>query len=331
MTPAVELINPYSGNPLRFGKDALVDEGGRQFSLREGVFRFVESDGYAASFGLQWNRYQKTQLDILRHGYRQSRDRFFAATGWRPDELRGKKVLEAGSGAGRFTQVVLDHTEAELYSVDLSSAVDANWRNNGPHDRLQLFQASIYELPFAKRQFDKVFCFGVLQHTPDPRRTVACLSQMVKPGGELVVDFYAKLGWHTMIQVKYLLRPFTKRMDPGRLLALIEANTDRLIAAHRFVKWLGIDRLAKRLIPVCDIEDTLPHDLDEASLHEWVALDTFDMFSPWYDQPQRIDTVRKWFEESGLSEVWGGVVSYGKKNRVPVVRGTLPSARPGEG
>jgi len=30
-----------------------------------------------------------------------------------------------------------------------------------------LFQASIYELPFAPRQFDKVFCFGVLQHTPD--------------------------------------------------------------------------------------------------------------------------------------------------------------------
>lgn len=41
----------------------------------------------------------------------------------------------------------------------------------------------------------KVFCFGVLQHTPDVNKSVQCLAEMVKPGGELAVDFYPIRGW----------------------------------------------------------------------------------------------------------------------------------------
>jgi hypothetical protein len=46
-----------------------------------------------------------------------------------------------------FTQVVLEHTQANLFALDYSSAVDANYRNNGPHDRLQLFQANMFHMP----------------------------------------------------------------------------------------------------------------------------------------------------------------------------------------
>jgi SAM-dependent methyltransferase len=324
VTAAVALINPESGKPLRPESAGLIDVDGRRFPLRGGIYRIVEDEGYAASFGLQWNRYRRTQLDRLRRGYSQSRDRFFAATRWRPEDLRGARVLEAGSGAGRFTQVVLDHTEADLYSVDVSSAVEANFGNNGPHERLHLFQASLYELPFADGQFEKVFCFGVLQHTPHPRRTVASLARMLAPGGELVLDFYAIRAWHSRLQIKYLLRPFTKRMDPERLHRIIEANCARLIAAHRGAMRLGIGRIAKRLIPVCDIEGTLPPDLDEPSLREWVALDTFDMLSPWYDRPQRMETVADWFRSLGLDGVRAETVRYGAKNQVTVVRGTRP-------
>jgi cyclopropane fatty-acyl-phospholipid synthase-like methyltransferase len=91
-----------------------------------------------------------------------SKTRFFAETNWDKEDLTGKNILEVGSGAGRFTQIILDHTNANLYSVDYSNAVEANYKNNGPHQRLQLFQASIYEMPFAKAQFDKVICIGVL-------------------------------------------------------------------------------------------------------------------------------------------------------------------------
>ncbi|GMR22237.1 MAG: hypothetical protein BMS9Abin37_0571 [Acidobacteriota bacterium] len=331
MTQDLQLINPANAKPLCRRADCLVDEDGQQFPLSRGVYRFVEGDDYAESFGLQWNRFERTQIDRYRNGYRQSRDRFFAATEWDARGLSGQRILEVGSGAGRFTQVVLDETAAELYSVDVSSAVDANFRNNGHNERLHLFQASIYELPFAPGQFDKVFCFGVLQHTPDVRKSVECLVEMVRPGGELVVDFYPIKGWYTKLHVKYLLRPITRRMDNTALLRLIEKHADHLIAAYRVVHRFRIGRVAKRLIPVCDIDGTLPPDLDESSLREWVILDTFDMFSPRYDQPQRISTVARWFRAFGMKSVWSGLVTYGENNSVAIVRGLRPSAVVDEG
>ena len=121
-------------------------------------------------------------------------------------------MLEVGSGAGRFSQVILDYTKANLYSVDYSNAVEANFKNNGHHkDRFHLYQASVYDMPFAKGQFDKVFCFGVIQHTPDVQKTVQSLITMAKPGAEVIVDFYPIKGWWTKLQAKYSLRYFTKK------------------------------------------------------------------------------------------------------------------------
>ena len=42
---------------------------------------------------------------------------------WNETDLSGCNVLEVGSGAGRFTEVVLTYTKANLYSVDYSNAV----------------------------------------------------------------------------------------------------------------------------------------------------------------------------------------------------------------
>ena len=60
-----------------------------------------------------------------------------------------------GSGAGRFSEVVLSNTRAKLWSVDYSTAVDANLRNNGniAPDRFYLFQSSVYEMPFPDGSF----------------------------------------------------------------------------------------------------------------------------------------------------------------------------------
>ena len=105
--------------------------------------RFVPSENYAANFGFQWNRYDRIQLDKVM-GNNLSRDRWNATTGW-PARMEGQRILEAGCGAGRFTELALE-TGAELYSFDLSDAVDANLRNHAAQN-LNIFQASIYEIP----------------------------------------------------------------------------------------------------------------------------------------------------------------------------------------
>jgi len=230
--------------------------------------------------------------------------------------------LEVGSGAGRFTQIVLDYTKANLYSIDYSDAVSANFRNNAHHGgRLKLFQASVYDMPFTDNSFDKVFCFGVLQHTPDFRKSVQCLVSKAKPGGEIVVDFYPIRGWWTKINAKYIFRPFTKKMNHEKLLKKIDRNADWMIKASSFFDKIGIGRLVNRFIPVCGIKGTLPKNLSKQELREWVVLDTFDMFSPEYDNPQKLETVRNWFIEFGMDVTFAGTVNYGDNFRAVVVRG----------
>jgi SAM-dependent methyltransferase len=318
----IQLINPFTGSPLKILPDKLLDGNGVAFPLQQGAYRIVAAENYSDNFGFQWNKFAKTQIDRFQQGSTQSHDRFFAVTGWDKENLTGKNILEVGSGAGRFSQIVLQQTQANLFSVDYSNAVEANYRNNGPHERLKLFQASIYELPFKPGQFDKVFCFGVLQHTPDFKRSVKALVDMVAPGGELIVDFYPITGWYTKIHSKYLLRPFTRNMKSERLLSLIETNVDWLIGAYNFFDRIGAGKVINRFLPVCDINSTIPPGLDKSTLREWVILDTFDMFSPAYDQPQRMKTVKNWFEEFNMSNVEASVIKYGNGNSVTMVRGT---------
>ena len=71
-------------------------------------------------------------------------------------------------------------------------------------------------MPFADDRFDKVLCLGVLQHTPDFEQSVAALVAKTRPGGEIIVDFYPVRGWWTKLHAKYLLRPWTRRMDHDR-------------------------------------------------------------------------------------------------------------------
>lgn len=259
-----------------------------------GIPRFGDVDNYSESFGFQWNRFAATQL----HAH--SSERLWRETGWIPAELDGLDILEVGSGAGRFSRVILEQTKANLYSLDYSTAVDANLRNNGAiaPDRFHLCQASIYDMPFPDGSFDKVLCLGVLQHTPDFEASVRALAAKAKPGGEIVVDFYPIRGWWTKIHAKYLFRPLAKRMRHDRLLRLIERNAGWLIAAHQALTGARLHALT-RFLPLVDVHGTLPKSLSDDELREWAILDTFDMFSPEFDNPQRTDAVVAMFERTG--------------------------------
>ncbi len=305
----VVIIDPVSKKELKESGTGLLDESGKVvYPMHNGAFRLVSDNNYTANFGLEWNTFQKTQIDKY-SGNTVSEERFFAQTRWTKDSLEGCTVLEVGSGAGRFSQIILDHTKADLYSVDYSSAVEANYRNNGPHTRLKLFQASIYDLPFKKESFDKVICLGVLQHTPDFKASVKALTEMVKPGGELVIDFYPIRNVFTKVHSKYILRPVLKRLKHDTLMSLIRKNINTLISIYTFNRRIGLGVL-NRFVPICDIERTLPAGMSAEQLKEWIILDTFDMFSPQYDDPQRLSTVAAWVKEFGLIDVDAAWVKY---------------------
>jgi len=318
----IELINPSNGSVLHKHDKEYIDEKGNVFPVVDGVLRMVKGSNYTESFGFQWNKFQKTQIDRDNKNSQQSADRFFAETGWDKEDITGINVLEVGSGAGRFSQVFLDHTKGNLYSIDYSDAVSANFRNNGHHgERLKLFQASVYEMPFPDNSFDKVFCFGVLQHTPDFKKSIQCLIAKASPGSEVIVDFYPINGWWTKIHSKYIFRPITKRWSHEKLLRRIEKNVGWLMKLYYFFDKIGIGRAVNRFLPICNIKGTFPKNLSKEEIREWVILDTFDMFSPEHDHPQKISTVKKWFREAGIEIDFAGVIKYSGNLTVTVVKG----------
>lgn len=246
------------------------------------VPRFVPDENYSSSFGFQWNRHARTQLDRY-NGLSISRDRFYSQTGWLPDELRGKRVLECGSGAGRFSEVISD-SEAILYTIDFSDAVDANAGNNGDRDNVFFAQASLYELPFEKDYFDYLICFGVIQHTPDPAASIRTMIEHLRPGGRFCFDVYA--APMSYLHPRHLLRPFTKKMPKERLYQAVEHWVPRLLplstALHKVPK---VGEYLARLVPVANWRKNIKLPAKEM-YHEWAVLDTFDWLSPAYESPQ---------------------------------------------
>ena len=212
----MKIINPTTKDILSKVGQNLVDKSGNKFPIVNEIPRFVKPDNYCDSFRFQWNKFSGTQLDEKNNTIKASKERFFSETNWEQEDLSGKNILEVGSGAGRFSEVVLLHTQANLYSVDYSDAVTNNFSNNShiSPGRFHVYQASIYELPFFDNSFDKVFCLGVLQHTPNFEQSVASLISKVKSGAEIVVDFYPIQGWWTKVHIKYMLRPVVKKMSP---------------------------------------------------------------------------------------------------------------------
>jgi SAM-dependent methyltransferase len=285
---------------------------GSRFPVVRGVPRLVDMDNYSTSFGFQWNKHRQTQLDSYSK-LSLSRDRLLVATGWKSMiEADGLKILEAGSGAGRFTEVLVD-TSAQVYSFDYSTAVDANAENNGAAPNLKLFQGDIYRMPLADSSFDWVLCLGVIQHTPDPETSFLRLASKVRPGGCLAIDVYTRSLVHSL-QWKYLLRPFTRRMDQRRLYSILVVLVPLLLPATQLLKRL-FSRFGARLSPIVEYSQLgLSPELNA----EWALLDSFDMYSPAHDHPQSMKTVKRWFAQAGFVDIevfYGanGVVGRGRR------------------
>ena len=115
------------GEDISADTHALACEKGCEVPVLGGIPRFVDQDNYAAAFGRQWNTYRKTQLDSYT-GTTISRDRLSRCLGGSMEVVRDKLVLEAGCGAGRFTERLLE-SGAAVFACDLSPAVEANYEN----------------------------------------------------------------------------------------------------------------------------------------------------------------------------------------------------------
>jgi 2-polyprenyl-3-methyl-5-hydroxy-6-metoxy-1,4-benzoquinol methylase len=299
---AIEAIKTTEQDRVKAGS-LVCQMGQHRFAVRNFIPRFFTQDEATSAFGFEWERHARTQLDSV-NGMGLSTERFYRQTRW-DKNLAGQMILEVGSGAGRFTEVALQ-TGAQVMAIDASEAVEVNWANNGHSRNLLVCQASLYQLPFPESYFDKVFCFGVLQHTADVAEAFAAIAKYPKPGGELAIDVYNRDYWRNYHTPEYLLRPLTKRIPHSWLYRGTDWLVPRLLPISSWLKNRvpGIGRHLSALIPVSNYDGMLKTD-SKKIIEDFSILDTFDTLAPQFISPQSPATVRQWFLRAGYELIGG--------------------------
>jgi SAM-dependent methyltransferase len=307
----LNMKSPISLHCLKHGSSLRLNESGSQyecisgcvFPVIGGIPRFVSNKNYALSFGVQWNAFRTVQLDSYT-GTDISKDRLTRLMGGTLEHLKGKLVLEAGCGAGRFTEVLLD-AGACVFAVDLSGAVEANYENCKRYKAYFVCQADIMALPVSPEQFDVVICIGVIQATPCPEKTIAALSSQVKPGGLLVLDHYSPE--YPITPLRRLLRFFLVRRPGWFSLRVCRGLVKTLWPLHRFL-WkyrnhCGIREWRSGFLsvsPVIDYQDAYPQ-LGSDFLRSWSILDLHDTVTDVYKHLRSAEEISNCLRECGMN------------------------------
>lgn len=227
-----------------------------RYPVKKNIPRFVSNEHDLANFGFQWNLFRKTQLDS-HSGLPISKNRFFAHSGWKPEELEGKLVLDVGCGAGRFTEIALS-CGAKVVAVDFSRSVEACWENMPYHPNLEVVQADIFHLPFAPETFDFIYCFwSVTTYTQSEGSVqyLTCAAQANgKTGGGYLPKAIPQSSLAEILGTSYYQTAFTRTSFSNCSVYRQSPSSDQFTCGTHPIDWSQIEvynprRKLRRSIP----------------------------------------------------------------------------------
>jgi len=287
----------------RIKSGTLTDHQGHSFRIVDFIPRFVSPDNYASNFSAQWEHWPEllSQYD----GYKV---RFEKETKW-GSELTGAFILEAGCGAGTFTEFAAA-TGATILSFDLSAGgVSANYARNGHLPNVLIVQADIYNIPAQSDFFDYAFCFGVLQHTPRPKEAfMEVCRRLIKGTGKIATDIY------TMPPLKHPYEPLWKNKYRMRKLVgwMTEESIRKFVCCYVNLLW-PLTRVILKVFPKKGIfinrfflfDDYPPRlpGMNPDNYKSFAMLDINDFLAPKYDFPVEEDEFISWHAEAGLTNI----------------------------
>jgi SAM-dependent methyltransferase len=146
-----------------------------------------------ASFDFQWAAIPTGRYMLENPQFREEATGYVCQfTGLPPEWFRGKTVVDAGCGLGRYSWA-LCRLGATVLSLDQSDHGLQRTREacrDFPGHRVMKVDL-LNELPL-EEQVDLVWSFGVLHHTGDTYRAFRHIAPWVKPDGRLFVMIYGK-------------------------------------------------------------------------------------------------------------------------------------------
>jgi ubiquinone/menaquinone biosynthesis C-methylase UbiE len=284
-----------------FDQDIFASEF-KNYSFRDNVY-FLGDKNQAENenFAIQWSKFKNLQLDseTLESS---SKSRLMESGLFSEGDLVGKSVLEIGSGAGRFSEILVK-MGAKVVSIDNSNAIFINAKKN-INKNIIFIRADLEKLPLNYKTFDFVICLGVLQHTKNIKNSLKELIKFAKREGICIFDFYMKhyLPFDGYFP-KYFWRPITKRMNPYFLLRIIKFYVPKWFKIHSFIKTIpkiGIILNGLLLIPIYNYTGVNGVRQEKSNLHAWAICDTFDALAPKYDTPISKKQLIKLAKELGV-------------------------------
>lgn len=229
---------------------------------------------YAASFGFQWNSYDWERVE--------DREEYFQITDLTPDDLRGKRIVDAGCGGGRFMKYIGEYAD-ELIGLDYSVAIDKARALAGKWPSTHFIQGDVHRPPLRDGVCDYLYSHGVLHHTPDTRKGFEALAPLVREGGDLYIAVFRRTLW-PLRALDASLRSVVSRLPFGAINAFCWAlcplgSIPGIRRLHRFI-WFS-------------------------RMQDWEVRRccNFDWYAPRYHHEHSIDEVKRWFADVGFRSI----------------------------
>lgn len=249
------------------------------------------------SFGEEWKAFhQFKETEIKKIG-----DTYFDIVS--PDMIGKDKIAaDFGCGTGRWSKYFHNKVGA-VAAIDPSEAVLAAGELLKDVDNVQLYQASIDNLPFADNYFDFGFSLGVLHHIPDTQKAMTACIKKVKPGGHFLVYLYYSLDnrgflYKALFSLSNLIRGVVSKM-PDKL----KRFSCDLLAIFFYMPFVLLSRLLKLLGVSKNVRSRIPLHSYESTSFYIIRNDALDRFGTPLEQRFSKDQIKVMMENAGLTNI----------------------------
>lgn len=237
-------------------------------------------------------------------------------------EMR-KRILDAGCGNGRVTNLMAGLTSNQITGIDFSS-YDVAGKSLEHLKNVTIKQANLLTSLEHLGEFDFIYCQEVLHHTGDAHKGFKNLASILAPGGDLAIYVYKKkaavrefVDDHIRDQIKGLSYENAQKVCEN--ITVLGKNLSHIKDTFQVpdIPELGIkegeytvQRFLYHYFMKCFWNDGL-------SFNENVTIN-YDWYHPEDCTRHTVEEVKGWFQEENLGVTWVyedeyGITMWGRK------------------